>query len=62
MRMGRDSMLVMLSPRSAKTEQALNSSPGPSLREKTTEVLHMRVSEGDCGKCTPSDKAGKVQE
>ncbi len=33
---------------SAKTEQALNNSPGPSLREKTTEVLHIRVSEGDC--------------
>ena len=33
---------------SANTEQALNNSPGPSLREKTTDVLHILVSEGDC--------------
>ncbi len=52
---GRDSILLMSRPRKAKTEQALNSWPGPSFREKTTEVLHNLLSDGDCNKESKSD-------
>lgn len=45
--MGLDSIFDMSSPLKANTEHALNSSPGPSRKEKTTEVLHILVSEGD---------------
>jgi hypothetical protein len=40
-RMGRDSILVMSMSRRANTDSALNSWPGPSLSEKTMDVLYL---------------------